>query len=119
MHSRPTSKKRLPRKTKPFFPQAFVYRQKAAVFGYNAPKKPTYTADNVPDDPEKWAEWSLDISEKETLLFLDRAYEEITPGSYITVKRGNKAKTIRVREVDTNPRTAYGISSKSTLLTLD
>ena len=24
-------------------PQVFVYRQKAAVFGYNAPKQPTYT----------------------------------------------------------------------------
>ncbi len=111
-------KKEIAAKNKALLPEAFVYRQKAAVFGYNAPKKPTYSG-NVPKDPEKWAEWNLDASEKETLLFLDRAYEEITPGSYITVKRGNKAKTIRVREVDTNPRTAYGISSKSTLLTLD
>ena len=111
-------KKEVAAKNKALLPEAFVYRQKAAVFGYNAPKKPTYSG-NVPKDPEKWAEWDLDASEKDTLLFLDRAYEEITPGSYITVKRGTKSKTLRVIEVDTNPRTAYGISSKSTLLTLD
>ena len=98
-------------------PQAFVYREKAAVFGYNAPKKPTYTG-NVPDDPESWAEWGLDKSEDEKLLYLDRAYEAITPGSYITVRRGKEAKTIQVVDVSTEPRTAYGISAKSTVLTL-
>lgn len=98
-------------------PQAFVYREKAAVFGYNAPKKPVYKG-NVPDDPENWAEWALDKSEDEKLLFLDRAYEAVTPGSYITVRRGKEAKTIQVVDVSTEPRTAYGISSKSTVLTL-
>ena len=111
-------KKEIAAQTKAAHPKAFVYRQKAAVFGYNAPKKPKYKSSGVPDDPAKWREWDLDGSEKNTLLYLDRAYEEITPGSFITVKRGTKAKTILVKEVDTNPRTAYGISAKSTLLTL-
>lgn len=110
-------KKEIAAQTKAAHPKAFVYRQKAAVFGYNAPKKPKYKG-NVPDDPAKWIEWELDASEKEKLLYLDRAYEEITPGSFITVRRGTKAKTILVKDVETNPRTAYGISAKSTLLTL-
>jgi len=97
-------------------PEVFVYRQKAAVFGYNAPKKPTYT-EKVPDDPSLWAEWSLE-GEDSTHLYLDRAYEGITPGSYVTVEKGNKSKTIQVKTVTTLPRTAYGLSSKSTLLTL-
>src|SRR6185369_9830449 len=86
-------------------PQAFVYREMAAVFGYNAPKKPVYIG-NVPDDPENWAEWSLDSSEDEKLIYLDRAYEAITPGSYITVRKGSEAKTIQVVDVSTGPRTA-------------
>ena len=99
-------------------PRVFVYRQKAAVFGYNAPKKPTYRGSPpVPDDPESWAEWNLD-SEFPTTLYLDRAYEDITVGSFVTVEKGGKQKTIRVTEVSTLPRTAYGISSKTTQLTL-
>jgi hypothetical protein len=110
-------KNEIAEQTKNAQPQAFVYREKAAVFGYNAPKKPVYV-DKVPVDPEKWAEWSLDPSEDEKLIYLDRAYEAITPGSYITVKKGKLAKTIQVVDVTTEPRTAYSISSKSTVLTL-
>ena len=98
-------------------PQAFVFREKAAVFGYNAPKKPTYTG-NVPDDPETWAEWVLDASEDEKIIYLDRAYESITPGSYITVRKGAEVKTIQVVDVSIEPRTAYSISAKTTVLTL-
>jgi hypothetical protein len=100
-------------------PQVFVYRQKAAVFGYNAPKKPTYRGSPpVPDDPESWAEWNLASEEFPTTLYLDRAYEDITVGSFVTVEKGSTQKTIRVTEVSTLPRTAYGISSKTTQLTL-
>jgi len=98
-------------------PQAFVYREKAVVFGYNAPKKPVYSG-NVPIDPALWSEWVLDASEDEKIIYLDRAYDAITPGSYITVRKGTKAKTIKVVDVSTEPRTAYGISAKTTVLTL-
>lgn len=97
-------------------PKAFIYRQKALVFGYNAPKKVKYKG-NVPDDPAQWTEWDLD-HEDDKVLYLDRAYEAITPGSYITVVKGKDAKTIEVVDVATVPRTAYGISSKTTVLTL-
>ena len=85
-------------------PQVLVYRQKAAVFGYNAPKKPTYKGSPpVPDDPFKWAEWDLDKSESSTLLYLDRAYEGITRDSYVTVEKGVgkdlRSKTIQVKSV--------------------
>ena len=102
--------------TKNAHPKAFIYRQKATVFGYNAPKKVVYKG-NVPDDPVNWAEWQLD-HEDDKVLYLDRAYEAITPGSYITVVKGKEAKTIEVVDVATVPRTAYGISAKSTVLTL-
>ena len=110
-------KNELSEQTKNALPQALVFREKAAVFGYNAPKKPVYSG-NVPIDPEKWHEWKLDKSEDDKLIYLDRAYEAITPGSYITVRKGKESKTIQVVDVSTEPRTAYGISSKSTVLTL-
>lgn len=100
-------------------PQVFVYRQKAAPFGYNAPKKPTYKNNPpLPDDPASWDDWALE-SEKPDELYLDRAYEDITSGSYVTLERGGARKTIKVTGVTTRPRTAYGISSKTTLLTLE
>ncbi|MCU1264366.1 MAG: hypothetical protein JWM21_684 [Acidobacteria bacterium] len=99
-------------------PKVFVYRQKAAVFGYNAPKKPTYTVHPpAPDDPLIWAEWAL-AAETSTLLYLDRVYEGITPASYVRIERGDHSATIQVTNVTTVTRTAYGISSKTTLLTL-
>ena len=109
-------KNEIAEQTKNAHPQAFIYRQIAAVFGFNAPKKVVYKG-NVPDDPVNWKEWDLD-NEDDKVLYLDRAYETITPGSYITVKKGTEAKTIQVVDVVTVPRTAYGISSKSTVLTL-
>jgi hypothetical protein len=100
-------------------PQVFVYRQKAAPFGYNAPKKPNYnTETKLPNDPALWGDWDLE-SEKPDELYLDRAYEDITSGSYVTLERGGVRKTIKVMSVTTRPRTAYGISSKTTLLTLE
>jgi len=112
-------RKEIAEKTKDVTPQGLVYRQKAAVFGYNAPKKPTYNATTkLPNDPASWEDWSLE-SEKPDKLYLDRAYESITSGSYVTLEKGGVRKTIKVTGVTTLPRTAYGISSKTTLLTLD
>lgn len=97
----------------------YVYRQQAPLFGYNAPKQATYTGKPpAPDPPSQWDEWALDSSEGNTKIFLDRAYEAITPGSYVTIQKGNSFKNIKVNDVRIQTRTAYGISSKTTLLTL-
>jgi predicted phage baseplate assembly protein len=97
----------------------FVFRQRAALFGYNAPKQPTYNANRTPKKPSEWDEWDLDTSEDEGKLFLDNAYDAIKPGSYVAIDKPGKATAVfQVEQVEIRPRTAYGISSKTTVLTL-
>jgi len=96
----------------------FVFRQHAAIFGNNAPKQPTYNG-TVPNPPSAWDEWPKDASEAENLVFLDNAYNEVLSGSYVTIEKpGHKSKTYQIEQASTRSRTAYGISSKTTLLTL-
>jgi hypothetical protein len=96
----------------------FVFRKRAAAFGYNAPKQPEYDG-TKPKPPSQWSEWPIDASEEDNSIFLDAAYEEVLPGSYITIEQpGQQSKTFEIKNVNIFPRTAYGISSKTTLVTL-
>jgi predicted phage baseplate assembly protein len=106
----------------PGAPKVFVFRQRAAIFGYNAPKQPDYNG-TVPKKPSEWVEWPRDGAEAKNRIFLDAPYDAVVPQSYVTVESGDdKAKTPILTFVIDNvavlPRTAYGISSKSTRLTL-
>ena len=97
----------------------FVLRKHAAVFGYNAPKQPAYTNTGTPKPLSDATEWPIDASEEDNKIFLDAAYEEVLPGSYITIEQpGQASKTFEIKDVSIFPRTAYGISSKTTLVTL-
>ena len=96
----------------------FVFRQHAAIFGYNAPKQPAYK-DTVPKPPAEWDEWPKDASEADNLIFLDGAYDQILAESYVTIEKpGNVTRTFQIKGASTFPRTAYGISSKTTLVNL-
>ena len=95
-------------------PQVFVYRQKAAVFGYNAPKKPTYKGSPpVPDDPANWAEWNLE-SEISNAIYSWTVPMKASLPAVSSRWKEEETKTIQVLTVTTLPRTAYGISSKTT-----
>jgi predicted phage baseplate assembly protein len=98
----------------------FAFRQRAAIFGYNAPKQPTYN--RVPKPPKDWDEWPLDRTEAADRIFLDGPYDAIVPKSYVTIENPDGAKTpiktLIIDEAAVLPRTAYGISSKATRLTL-
>ena len=100
----------------------FAFRQRAAVFGYNAPKQPAYEKQNgtfVVKPPSEWTEWVLDGEEASNKIFLDNAYEAILPKSYVAVaKPGKQTKIFTIDQVAQQPRTAYGLSAKTTLLTL-
>jgi hypothetical protein len=96
----------------------FVYRKKVSVFGYNAPKKITIPAAGNVLDPSAGDE--LDIKETKGILFLDNAYEEIIPGSYITIKNpvANTVKHYKVDKAEVSSRSEYGISTKTTQLSI-
>ena len=96
----------------------YVFRKTAAVFGYNAPKRVTYSSGGTPNDPKDWKEWPIDEASK--VMFLDTTYEQIVPLGYVAVDPGNgNYKSIRVQSSRDQGRTAYGISAKVTRIQLE
>lgn len=98
----------------------YVFRKHASPFGYNAAKQVTYHG-RVPDPPSEWKEWNL--SEVCNIIHLDNEYKEIVPGGYVSViKPGEtleKASTYEIKSVRTASRSAYGLNSKATSLTIE
>lgn len=113
------------------------FHKRVNVFGYNAAKKVQYS-DGVPKDISQWAEWSKDTSEDEHTIFLDNAYSEVLPGSYLILHSPSlidpvwvpshghyhyptvppATTALAIDDVKVIARTAYGLSSKSTKITL-
>lgn len=100
-----------------------VFRRRASVFGYNALKQVTYTTGSVPNPTSLWADWTLsDATKTNNKIYLDTAYEQILPGTYIAIqKSGDTIETATVYSVtDANVRahSDYGLSAKSSALTI-
>lgn len=96
----------------------YVFRKRAYPFGHNALKQVTYNSTTrLPNLPSQWTEWN--ISETPSQIYLDSVYEQILPGSYIAVQGKGYTNLYRVDQVDFPSHTAYGMSAKSTLLTID
>jgi predicted phage baseplate assembly protein len=99
----------------------FVLRTSASLFGAAVPRLVTVTNGNVPPQ-DQWREWTLDGETKDG-LYLDQLHTEITAPSYVLVRRMENStplsRVFRVKQATTTPRTAYGISGKSTHLQLD
>lgn len=100
---------------------AFVFRKQAAIFGYNAPKEPGYNG-QTPKPPSQWTDWDLDLSEADGSAYLDNAYDEILPGGFIGLQKAGKnleaAPVYKITQAVVQPRTAYGLSSKTTLVSI-
>ena len=95
----------------------YGFHKRANFFGFNAQKKVVYE-DSYPYKPKDisdWIDWTA--SESDQTIYLDNDYPEITPGSYCIV-RDNSDSVFQIQAVKTVSRTAYGISSKSSKLTL-
>jgi len=99
----------------------FVLRTSASLFGAAVPRLVTVTNGNVPPQ-DQWREWTLDGETKDG-LYLDQLHTEITAPSYVLVRRMDDStplsRVFSVKQATTTPRTAYGISGKSTHLQLD
>lgn len=91
-----------------------VFRQRASRFGYNAPR---YNV-KIDGDQVTNPNWTLD--ENTNKIFLDRVYEELVPGTYAAVQINGEPKEIfEISSVETHTRTAYGLSSQTSLVTLE
>jgi hypothetical protein len=135
----------------------YGFRKRANLFGYNATKKVTYeeTSPFGPTDMAGWQEWSSVETAGE--LYLDNAYTEVLPESYIVLKaekyildrtavgviasleyidkkfrpadvfriigKGKvftKSQSVyKVKAIKSLSRTEYGISGKSTQISLE
>jgi len=97
----------------------YALRTNASLFGASVPRLVTVTNGNVPPQ-DQWAEWPLDSTETPDGLYLDQPHTEIGVGSYALVRRMETAtpvsRVLRVTRATSTPRTAYGISGKSTHL---
>lgn len=101
----------------------YVQRLAAAKFGYNAPFRVKLVKDGDTYESQPDTDW--ESVETTGTLFLDNAYDGIRPGSYVIVSTpavGASAASVEVHKVNSaaiHPRSAYGISGKTTELVLD
>lgn len=123
--------------TPPELRAVYVMRIQAPLFGANVPAQPTFfTRDIFNDDdadeiihvkgelrPQNdWREWELAGDEDNEVLFLDQAHDEILDSGYVVVQRPSGStlsrQVLQVVDAETIQRTAYGLTGKTTRLTL-
>jgi hypothetical protein len=101
--------------------QVFVMRRSANHFGYNAPPNLIdYYKDDVNQkwDPPRVFDWKFDDNIKQ--IYLDSAYESVVPGGLISVVRDDgNTKTYKISDVIVRPHTEFGISSKTTIVSIE
>ena len=91
----------------------YAFRTVAALFGYNAPQVLTAYVNNIPKFTEPTP------SETVNRISLDNAYDGIAASSYVALQKpGNDPEIYQIDAVETRPRTSYGLSGKTTLLTV-
>ncbi len=102
----------------------YALRVAAPRFGYNAVWPTRLELDDGVYQTTPADDWPLDHSESADTLYLDNAYDAIRPGGYVVVQTpatNTAATVVEVRKLDAvavHPRTAYGISGKTTELGL-
>jgi predicted phage baseplate assembly protein len=99
----------------------YALRVTSSLFGQAAPRKATYDREKQLESPSVWPDpWSPAPDEGENLLYLESEHNEITAGSFAVVQAPEafKPQFHNVKEVETRPRAQYGLTGKSTLLTL-
>ena len=98
----------------------YAFRKRTSIFGYNAGQQITFPT-TYPNKPPIWEDWDLD--EDPNKIYLDNAYDEILPNSFVGIQKSTDSSVdtgivYPISQVSLGSRTAYGISSKTTLLTL-
>jgi predicted phage baseplate assembly protein len=99
-----------------------VLRTTTAPFGAASHPLPQYS-DGVVGDPSGWFDWPSPNDEYDEVMFLEQQNDAIQPLSYVLIRRDSDSFARRiVRRVMTTEavnRAAYGLTGKSTQLTLN
>ncbi|WP_233260116.1 putative baseplate assembly protein [Luteibacter sp. OK325] len=109
----------------------YVLRTPACLFGYNAvvptglkTNTDASTKASLPFVPGPAPDWNPSTqNESPDVLQLDNAYDSIEADSYVVIRQpdddpGSLPVVARVRNVTVHPRTAYGMSGKTTEIAL-
>jgi predicted phage baseplate assembly protein len=116
--------------------QVFALRERANLFGFNAPLQVDYEPNGNIKKPQDWVEWSAAEDESPTIMHLDGVYASVTPGSRIVVQlppmpvvttqptaiatpASPDPAAFVVQSVQVRPRTEYNLSDTITVLELD
>ncbi|CAM5619831.1 Putative baseplate assembly protein OS=Rhodanobacter lindaniclasticus OX=75310 GN=B1991_13850 PE=4 SV=1 [Rhodanobacter lindaniclasticus] len=101
----------------------YALRVAAPLFGYNAPVPGSLlvkTSDGVTTtepnpNPTDWP-----LAESDNVLSFDHVYDDVVADSYLVIEAPGQAAPIvaRALQVKTSPRTDYGLSGKTTSITL-
>ena len=100
--------------------QVYAMRQRAALFGYNAPSPVLFAVDvktalSTQLNGDEWAFAALNPSAAD----LDTVYDGVTVGSPVLLRNGSTTMRATIEGIGDAARTAYGISAKVTRLDLD
>ena len=121
--------------------QLHVLRQRAALFGHNAPRHDALpVALRFPSFREKtkttngvttfvgvtaayggsWENTTVaDEAAGTSMIYLDASYPSLAPGGWVVLRDGDTAQVYRIDKVDTVARSGFTLSAKVTRLTLD
>ncbi len=105
--------------------KVYVFRQRAALFGYNAPdyrnmaeevKKSFYG----PDGPnlKNWKNFKIKNPERNT-IYLDAIYPKILKGSWLALVKPLYKELYRVSDIKPDSQKDYSLASKSSQVILD
>ncbi|EIM00681.1 putative baseplate assembly protein [Rhodanobacter denitrificans] len=103
----------------------YALRLAAPLFGYNAPRimglglnTDSATKNTVPYVSRPDGDWDSigDGGEEDDLVQLDNAYDGVQAGSFLLIQSGRYGPPVvaQARRVQVHPRSAYGISGKTT-----
>jgi predicted phage baseplate assembly protein len=110
----------------------YAFRAGAALFGAGASKLAGYYGTNTSGIPpgtlkpqDQWTEWNYQTDETSKNAFLDQSNDAVVPGSYVLTINPNvsggfpQRQVLQVQDAASSPRTAYGLSGKTTMLSFN
>src|SRR5215210_3041366 len=104
-------------------PKAYALRQRAALFGYNAPDwlsmpesiKESYLGRNPTNTDTEWPGFEI---ESDDTIDLDAVYPRITQGSWVVLSRPNYEEVYQVETFEEASQTDFTLTAKTTRLEL-
>jgi predicted phage baseplate assembly protein len=106
--------------------QVYAFRQRAALFGYNAPDWRTMPkevraryAGQDAENVTQWPGFALPGPGQDPVIDLDAPYPAVGPGSWLVLRRPGYEELYRITRAEPNARQDYGITGKTTRVWLD